>query len=842
MSFHYELIDFRNQLPIKSFVVEIGHCAPHLHDEIEIIFVIKGSVHVVASNINYILNTDDFLVVNSREIHYFQRMKDENVVLIIQLDPNIAIMPNCTLRSVKITCNSVDSNDHRITDVSNKIRNDLKFIIYEMSRKEKHYELAIYFIALRILTNIFRNFPYRIIAKEELQSDNENLDRIIKIFQYVEENYMHNITLHDAASLLHLNDYYFAHFFKKHTGLPFGKYLTKIRLEKAKKLIAVSDKPLTKIAMECGFCSAKMLHRAFKNTEGCSPSEYKHSKIGDQKSNISHEKLGAKLYNKNRKEIEYTQYLAAIDDRSVPDVSYYYSLNNGETNDVNIAEKSEQTVKFSIDADKQGKPFTHYWQKLICAGRAAEGLREAWRDQLRDIQRELKFEYIRFHGIFHDEMMVYDEKDGNPVFNWQYVDSLFDFLLGINIRPIVELGFMPEKLKSGDKTVCWWKGNVTPPNDYSKWAKLVRELVVHCINRYGKPEVLKWYFEVWNEPNFSDFWDGSKEDYFMLYKYTVDTIKSVDRRIKVGGPSIFEGYREDMSWMEDFLSYCENNSLPVDFVSYHYYPTSSFVDEHGNVTIYYKDDNSTYMGLKRLRDVVMRSCFKNAEIIIGEWNSSFSPKDLVHDTMYKASFIIHNVVKCRGLVDALGWWVFTDIFEEFAIDNRIFHGGFGLVNIHGLKKPSYYGYWFLSRLGTEEIAGSDCWFVTRRDDDIQILMWNYCHYNAEFSGGNRDGLTQFSRYEIFDEKKLHISFEIRGLNGKYRVKEYLLDRSHGSVFDAWVNMGAPENPSEEEIEFLKRKAGPEVRYYTVENSNVFQKDIAIEPHGVFLVELCKIQE
>lgn len=842
MNFHYELIDFKNQIPIKSFIVEIGHCAPHLHDEVEIIFVIKGSVHVVVSNKNYLLNTDDFLVVNSREIHYFQRMDDGNAVLIIQLDPNIAIMPNCTLKSIKLSCSSTESSDGGIAAASDKIRNDLKYIIYEMCRKEKHYELAVYSLALRMLTNIFRNFPYRIAAKEELQSDSENLDRIIKIFQFVEENYMHNITLHDAASLVHLNDYYFAHFFKKHTGLSFGKYLTKIRLEKAKKLIAASDKPLTKIAMECGFCSVKMLDRAFKNTEGCSPSEYKYSKIVDQKSNISHEKLGAKLYNKDRKEIEYTQYLAAIDDRSVLDVLYYYSPNDGEKNDINITGKTEQTVKISIDADKQGKPFIHYWKKLICAGRAAEGLREAWRNQLRELQKELKFEYIRFHGIFHDEMMVYDEKDGIPVFNWKYIDSLFDFLLEIGLRPIVELGFMPEKLKSGDKTVCWWKGNVTPPNDYSKWAKLVRELVIHCINRYGKTEVLNWYFEVWNEPNFSDFWSGSKEDYFKLYRYTAETIKAVDRRLKVGGPAIFEGYREDMSWMEDFLSYCENNNLPVDFVSYHYYPTSSYADEKGNVTIFYKDENSTYMGLKRLRDVVMRSGFKSAEIIIGEWNSSFSHKDLVHDTMYKAPFIIHNVVKCRGLVDALGYWVFTDIFEEFQLDNRMFHGGMGLVNIQGLKKPSYYGYWFLSKLGTEEIAAGDCYFVTRRDDDIQILIWNYCHYNAEFAEGDRSGLTQFNRYGIFNEKDLHISFEVRGLSGKYRVKEYLLDRAHGSVFDAWLNMGAPEYPSEEEIGFLERKSGPEVRFYAIDSNDVFRKDIVIEPHGVFFAELCKIQE
>lgn len=842
MNFRYEFIEFKSGIPIKSFIVKIGEFAPHLHAEVEIIFVIRGRVNVSVSDKNFWLNANDFIVINSQEIHCFHRVDDGNIVLIIQLDPNIPIIPHCRLGLVRLECNSVDLNDVRTKALNDEIRNNLRCIIYEMCMKEKHYELVVYFLILKILIIIFRNFPYHIMTKEELKSDNENLDRIMKIFQYVEENYMHDISLHDAASLLHLNDYYFAHFFKRHTGLSFGKYLTKVRLEKAKKLIMASDKPLTEIAMECGFSNVKMLHRAFRDAEGCSPSKYKQSKIREQKSNFGNEKLDIKLYNDKRKDVQYTQYIAIIDDGSILDQSYYCSPVNCETNDISTSERSEQAVKITFDVNEHGETFNPYWKKLICAGRAAEGLREEWRNQLREVQRELKFEYIRFHGIFHDDMMIYHEKGGIPVFNWQYVDSLFDFLLEVNLRPVVELGFMPDKLKSGNKTIFWWKGNVTPPKDYSKWSKLVKELVVHCINRYGKSEVLKWYFEVWNEPNHGDFWDGSKEGYFMLYKHTVEAIKAIDEKLKVGGPAVFQGPEGELSWLEDFLAFCENNNLPVDFVSYHHYPVGVVLDEDNNPLIICNDENSTYLGLKRVRDVVMRTSYKNAEIIITEWNSSFSSRDLVHDTMYKAPFVIQNILKCLGLVDALGWWVFTDIFEELPIDNRMFHGGFGLINIQGLKKPSYYGYWFLSRLGTEKIASGDCYFVTRKEDSIQILMWNYCHYNEEFARGNRTKLTEYNRYEIFNEKRLHINLEVKGLKGKYRVREYVLDRDHGSVFDAWVAMGAPENLSKEEIDILKKKMGPEGRFYTIESEEIFQKNIVIEPHGVCLIELCKIHE
>jgi len=843
MNFHYEFIEFKSEIPIRSFIAKIGEFAPHLHAEVEIIYVIRGKVNVSVSNKNFWLNSNDFLVVNSQEIHCFHRVDDDNVVLIIQVDPNIPIMSHCRLGLARLQCNSINLSESN-TRALNEIRENLKYIINEICMKRKHYELAVYSLILKILTDIFRSFPYHIMTNEEIKFDNENLDRIRKVFQFVEENYMHNISLHDAASLLHLNDYYFAHFFKKHTGLSFGKYLTKIRLEKAKKLIMTSDKPLTDIAMECGFSNVKMLHRAFRYAEGCSPSKYKQSKIREQKSNFGNEKLGIKSYNDKREEDKYTQYIAIIDDSSILDDSnYYFPPPNFETDRINNLGIKEQKLKITFDVNQQGETFKPYWKKLICAGRAAEGLREEWRCQLREIQREIGFEYIRFHGIFHDDMMIYSEKDWNPVFNWQYLDLLLDFLLEINLRPVLELSFMPDQLKSRNKTVFWWKGNVTPPKDYSKWSKLVKELVIHCVNRYGKSEVLKWYFEVWNEPNHPSFWAGTQEEYFLLYKHTAEAIKTVDGRLRVGGPAIFQGGEREAIWLREFLNFCESNKLPVDFVSCHCYPADVAVDKNNDTYIIYKDENTTYSCLQSIRDIIKQSGYKNSEIIITEWNSSFSARDFVHDTIYKAPFIIQNVIKCMGLVDALGWWAFTDIFEELPIDNRMFHGGFGIINIQGLKKPSYYGYWFLSRLGTEKITSGDYYFVTRKEDSIQVLIWNYCHYSESYANGNLTRLTKYDQNGLFNEKKLHVGLHISGLKKeKYRVIEYIFDRNHGSVFDVWINMGAPENVTKEELDILKKKTGPEGIFYTIKDEEEFQKDIVIEPHGVYLLELYKILE
>jgi xylan 1,4-beta-xylosidase len=123
-------------------------------------------------------------------------------------------------------------------------------------------------------------------------------------------------------------------------------------------------------------------------------------------------------------------------------------------------------------------PHTKVPLRVVGAGRANEGLRADWQEQLAVVQREIGFQYVRMHGILHDDMGVYSEDThGDPKYNFQYVDALYDALLKEHIRPFVELTFMPSKLASGQKTVFWWKGNITPPKDPEKWKMLIRAFV-----------------------------------------------------------------------------------------------------------------------------------------------------------------------------------------------------------------------------------------------------------------------------------------------------------------------------------------------------------------------------
>ncbi len=476
-----------------------------------------------------------------------------------------------------------------------------------------------------------------------------------------------------------------------------------------------------------------------------------------------------------------------------------------------------------------------YYQKCITFGRAAEGLRADFQQQLIELQNEIGFEYVRFHGIFHDDMAVYREENGEPKLWFGYIDKLFDFLLDNGLKPLLELGFVPTELATVPDTVFWWHANGCPPNDYDKWAFMVNGTVKHLVERYGLDEVKTWYFEVWNEPNLGSFWRGTQEQYFKLYEVSVPAVKSLCPDLRVGGPSVSGAdFRDGLNYFKEFICFCEKKNLPIDFFTAHPYPTYWPLDIDGNEKLGYMDKDKCTEFIDNLKCIVEASPYKNAEIHLTEWNSSPSPRDYIHDTPFEAPFILYNNTQNFGKIDSLGYWAFTDIFEENGPGEQPFHGGFGLINADGIKKPSYWAYYFLSMLGDEIVEITDNHIITKHGEDYQVIVWNYCHYTDEFAEGDRSKLTLTSRDDVFNNKTEHINISLN-LNGEYKQTEYTLNEST-SAFHNWVKLGAPQYPSRNQVKLLKEQSKPII---SEKNITEFGIDITLQQHEVKMYMLKK---
>ena len=525
------------------------------------------------------------------------------------------------------------------------------------------------------------------------------------------------------------------------------------------------------------------------------------------------------------------------------------------------------SIQLEASTRGAGTPLRHFWSKCVGAGRANEGLRADWQRQLRKAVTECGFKYIRFHGLFHDDMFVYREVEGKPVYNFQYIDELFDTLLEIGIKPFVEFGFCPGDLATKKATVFWWKAHASPPNDYHKWRELIRRTVTHWIARYGIEEVRSWYFEVWNEPNLRPFFSGTKSQYFELYKVTVQTVKQIDSSLRIGGPATsnfvpdtrFDGETEDASgqtvllealdldaldwrpvWLEQFIAFCEREKLPLDFVSCHPYPTDWALDEHtpGGFRKSTRGVDATPRDLALVRKIVDASPFPSAEIHLTEWSSSSSPRDYTHDFLQAATYVIKANLDSIGSVDSLSYWTFTDIFEEGGGGDTIFHGGFGMINSQGIVKPTFHVYRFLSQLGDEAIERGPEGLITRDSKTRKVSAVAY-HYPPEMPLSVPASFD--SRQKAYDTlalgKPAPLRIQLTELRAHAAILVETLDQTHGNAMAVWDAMKNPEPPTREQTKLLQQAAEATQReFFTADGSGKFVLERLIEPWSVVLIK------
>lgn len=492
----------------------------------------------------------------------------------------------------------------------------------------------------------------------------------------------------------------------------------------------------------------------------------------------------------------------------------------------------------SVDVNAIQGPLDTSFKECIGAGRANEGLRADWQDQLREARRDCGFQYIRMHGLLTDDMGVYKEDaHGNPEYNWQYIDQVYDFLLSIGMKPFVELSFMPDDLASGNKTIFWWKANVTPPKSYDQWSNLVSNLVTHFQERYGQDEVKTWYFEVWNEPDLHNlFFTGDRDDYFHLYTVTAQAVKSVSPDFQVGGPATAIG-----QWDPSFINYCYTNHVPLDFVSTHAYGVKmGYVDETGQRgTVIDSDPDSVIGRMVGERKMINQSPMPGLPLHFTEWSSAYTPTDFIHDTYQQAAFILSKVKGAYRSVDSMSYWVFTDIFEENGPRFTPFHGGFGLINYEDLKKPAYYSFKFLNELGPSELVNADpaSWVCTGPDHSVQALFWDYTPIVPP-SGTNDQ---QFYRNEIPTSPTGRVTLDITNLPaGSYSLEIYQTGYRVNDVYTSYLDLGAPSQLTPGQVEVLRKSSSGDpisVETIQVEAGKPFVRTFDMRQNDVFFVKI-----
>jgi len=485
-----------------------------------------------------------------------------------------------------------------------------------------------------------------------------------------------------------------------------------------------------------------------------------------------------------------------------------------------------------LDIAKAVKPFDRFFDLSVGSDFPGTLIRDDSQAQLKTAVDELGFRYVRFHAIFHDVLGTVRFENKKYIYDWTKIDQLCDGLLARRIKPFVELGFTPSAMKTSNNQIFYWKGNTSHPQP-DAWKDLVDAFIRHIEQHYGEGEVRTWFFEVWNEPNLSGFWEGADQKaYFKLYDLTSNTIKAVDPELRVGGPST-----AGAAWVPEFLEHVAKSGAVVDFVTTHSYGVDGgFLDNNGKEDTKLSPSSDAIVGdVRRVRQQIEASKFPGIPLYFTEWSTSYSPRDLVHDSYVSAPYILNKLKASLGLAQGMSYWTYTDLFEEPGPPPTPFHGGFGLLNREGIRKPAYFAYKYLHALqGNEVPVQASQVFATADDENVSAVIWDFQQPKQTVSNRPFYGaVVQAGPAPSVDMNFSHLR------SGSYHLTIYRTGFRANDAYSAYIDMGAPKNLSPAQLEQLQMLTydGPETdRTIHVKEDGCFKLSLAMRGNDIVLVK------
>jgi xylan 1,4-beta-xylosidase len=490
--------------------------------------------------------------------------------------------------------------------------------------------------------------------------------------------------------------------------------------------------------------------------------------------------------------------------------------------------------RVQLDAGQAVKPVDRFFDLSVGADFPGTTIRDANLAQMKTASDELGFRYMRFHDIFADDFGTVKMVGDKLVYDWTRIDYLYDHMMKAGIRPFVELGFTPNAIKTSDQTIFYWKGNTSQPR-LGLWKQLIDAFARHLIARYGLDEVRSWYFEVWNEPNLSGFFQyGDPDAYFALYGVTARALKAVDAKLRVGGPAT-----AGAGWVPEFLAYCKTTNAPVDFVTTHTYGVDyGYLDEEGKMDLQLSKNPDAIIGdVRKVRGQIEASAFPGLPLYFSEWSTSYNPRDLSHDSYVAAPYILSKLKGVQGMAQGMSYWVYSDLFEEPGPQAKPFEGGFGLMNPQGIRKPSWFAYKYLNALKGNEIPSADNQVWAAVDGaSVAAVVWDF---QLPDQKGRSNG-SFFSKL-VPNAPSAPVMLDFAGLKpGRYALKVQRTGYKTNDAYSAYIEMGAPKALTAAQLQSLQdltRDRPEKARAVTVGRDGSARIDLAMHSNDIVLVTL-----
>ena len=848
----YPYLEFPSNIPFQIEFQQLRSLHKHWHATVELLFVLHGQVTAqVQETVSY-LSEGDLLLINSNHIHELYS-RDSSLIITVQLDMHKFDLPPEEADQLYFLCDSSRDTDQSRFD---NLRSLIALIIEHNTTQDAATRYENKSFAYSVLQELTRNFQGPPPAS--LPVHDSQMERMNDIVNYIDSHYREDIRLGQLAQAVHLSPPYLSSLFTRYLGATFSEYYNSVRLDHAVNDLVTTELSIEEIAVRNGYSNAPAFGRAFRAKYHELPSAYRKSHRQINFNGMRGDRWASLLL---------SEYSNSVFDISA--LAQYLPRQEGSVS----AGKDLSAILVRAAWGQVTGALPMGWRKLVGIGSAKQILYREVQEQMEEVQQQIGFEYIRFHGLFSDEMMVVNRTAAGALeFNFKTIDIVFDYLFSIGLKPFLQLSFMPIELAADRQKMIFNNHyNTSPPARLEEWVDLVRAFFNHIVSRYGRKVVEELPVTLWNNADSPAEMFGMQDDldFFHLYRETYWAIKEIDERIQVGGPPVTFMSEESTQWTRRFYQWEREHDVVPDFFCTQAYsvilhPSQLKIDLHS-----WKPDhlvstreNALFplmAGIPLSTDADHLRTFRDfldqflAElgldelpIWVTEWNLSISHNMLINDTMFGGCYVVKNILENSSGLEALGYWCVTDFIEEQPLVDDAFHGGLGLMTAEGIRKPAFLAYQTLAQMEPQVLSRGEGFTVSRSENTLTILLYNYEHFNDIFAGNKTYNVNRTVRYTPFTEQKRQpFRLRVAGLPDREVLEavEFIVNREHGSAYDHWIKMGAPDGGADlsldrYRLQLLKAAAHPLVHSFRPNLRNgTFRYDVTLNPLEFRLIQI-----
>lgn len=776
----------------------------HFHQNLEIVYVLEGSVEVQIEPETYNLKKGDFLLINANKRHSWRATEEK--ILLASFQINFTMLAEYMgTNQVLFWCNTTADKNESYEQLK-RVLDQMLNRFYDKEKEGAIYLNSIYYEAIYLLVAYFMIKADDVRMKENFTPDNS---RIFEIQNYVQANYQKQLSLNDLAQKLYLSNAYLSKYIKKHFGLSFLEYVNNIRLFHAVDELVYSEKKITRIALDNGFPTTAAFNKAFKEIYNMTPSAYRSTVHKEE--NLNENKEAKQELDKRVKE-----YLAGKE--PVED--------NTATRNMNL---------YVVDA-KNTTEWKKPWDKIINMGNIDSLLNYDVQSQLLMMQKEIGFSYVRIYNIFMKDM-YYENISGDNKYNFSRIDRGLDFLVEHNLKPYIELSFKPTDVNYTINSSVGDRYNEIIFHDRESYVEVMQAFSSHIANRYGVNEIENWYFELWKDDRLNML--DAKGWYFDCFEIGYHALKKISSKIKVGGAGFALGY--DRYQYSILIKNWKTRNVRPDFISVYSY-SYLLLQQDG---VYFGKrslDNSFVKNqLELFKDVLKAEDFMPDELHITEWNFTISNRNCINDSCAQGAYIVKTCIESIGEADMMGYWHGSDLHTEYYDSGAVLYGDNGLLTRDGIKKPSFYAFHFLKFLKKGLLGKTENALLTTDGRGVYTIACHNCKkFNYRYTMKAEKDIRVDDIDSLYeDTDSIHLKFQINNVkNGNYVMRIFYVNESNGSIQNIWKDMDYISNLSKGEVEYMKRSANPKVdmRKITVED-NVLHIETKLKAHEIKVLDI-----